>query len=256
MQPKLKTFAFSLVPVGILLLALVLAGRLLYPFEPDKRALIQAERDPRVTLSYFNEGPGAKAILWDINRMERRYLPFLGYLSKPDLTLPTLQTNRLGFRDAPLSPRQPGEMRILLLGGSVAWGIGASGNDKTVRGVLEGLLNKGGTSKYRVMSGAFWGYGARQEMTVLIEFLDTFDPDVVVSLTGHNDVMTMMYDEGGVLERPESKTLTEAVTTQLRPMDTFTALRKVGGSLGVWRLVVYAREQLNLGSAPAGNVPR
>ncbi len=187
--------------------------------------------------------------------MERRYLPFLGYLSKPELTLPTIQTNRLGFRDAAISPRHPGETRILLLGGSTAWGIGASGNEKTVRGELERLLNAGGTKEYRVMSGAFWGYGARQEMTVLIEFLDKFDPDIIVSLTGYNDVMTMMHDDGGVLQRPEARMLAEAVTAQLRPMDTLTALRKVGGSLGIWRLVVYFREMVDVGSKRAGNAP-
>ena len=242
MQSKLKTLAFSLVPATLLLLALEVAGRLLYPFDEDKRAMIKAERDPRVTLSYFDRGPGAKAIIWDVNRMERRYLPFLGFLSKPGLELPTLRTNQLGFRDEPLSPRQPGEVRVLLLGGSTSWGIGASSNEATVRGVLERRLNERGSAKYRVMSGAFLGYTARQEMTVLTEFLEDFDPDIVVSLTGYNDVRTMMDDSGGILERPEARMLAEAVTNQLRPMDTLTALRKVGGSLGVWRLVVYARE--------------
>ncbi len=169
--------------------------------------MIKAERDPRVTLSYFDRGPGAKAIIWDVNRMERRYLPFLGFLSKPGLELPTLRTNQLGFRDEPLSPRQPGEVRVLLLGGSTSWGIGASSNEATVRGALERRLNERGSAKYRVMSGAFLGYTARQEMTVLTEFLEDFDPDIVVSLTGYNDVRTMMDDSGGILERPEARML-------------------------------------------------
>jgi hypothetical protein len=65
----------------------------------------------------------------------------------------------------------------------------------------------------------------------------------VVSLTGYNDVMSIMHDTSGVLQRRESRTLEEAVNNQLRPMDTLTALRKVGGSLGIWRLVVYLRER-------------
>ena len=246
MRPKLKTLVFSLVPVTLLLIVLEIAGRLLYPFDEDKQAMMKAERDPRVTLSYFDAGPGAKAILWDVNRMERRYLAYLGFLSKPGLNLPTLRTNQLGFRDEPLAPRQPGEVRVLLLGGSASWGLGASSNDATVRGALERLLNERGGARYRVMSGAFLGYTSRQEMTVLTEFLDAFDPDIVVSLTGHNDVYTMMYDSGSILERPEARMLAEAVTNQLRPMDTLTALRKVGGTLGIWRLVVYARELANL----------
>jgi lysophospholipase L1-like esterase len=239
---RLKTVAFSLVPVAILLLVLEIAGRLLYPFDPDQRAMTITERDPRVRLPYFDAGPGAKAILWDVNRMERRYVAFLGFLGKPDTTLPTLRTNQLGFRDEPLAPRQPGEVRVLLLGGSTAWGLGASSNDATVRGALQRILNAGGGTNYRVMSGAFLGYTARQEMTVLTEFLDRYDPDVVVSLTGHNDVMTIMHDSGGVLQRWEARTLEEAVAGQIKPMDTLTALRKLGGSLGIWRLVVYLKE--------------
>ena len=246
---RLRTVIFSLVPVAVLLLILEIAGRLLYPFDEDKRALAKAERDPRAALSYFDQGPGATAIIWDVNRMERRYLAFLGFLGAPNTTLPTLRTNQLGFRDEPLAPRQAGEIRVLVLGGSTSWGLGASSNDATVRGALQTLLNGRAGATYRVMSGAFLGYNARQEMTVLTEFLDAFDPDVVVSLTGHNDVMTIMHDTGGVLQRWESRTLEEAVTNQLRPMDTLTALRKLGGSLGIWRLVVYLRE--NTPAAPA-----
>jgi lysophospholipase L1-like esterase len=243
---RLKTIVFSLIPVAVLLLVLEAAGRWLYPFDPDRRALQNARQDPRVTLSYFNNGPGAQAILWDVGRMERRYLSFLGFLGKPGTTLPTLGTNQLGFRDDPLAPRQPGEVRILVLGGSTSWGVGASSNDATVRGVMQRLLNARGGTRYRVMSGAFLGYTSRQEMTVLTGLRDEFDPDIVVSLTGFNDVSTMIDDTGGVLERPEAQMLADAVTHHLRPMDTLTAVRKVVGSLGVWRLVVYFKERTGL----------
>jgi lysophospholipase L1-like esterase len=241
-RSKLRTVAFSLIPVAFLLLILEIAGRLLYPFDEDKLAMVRARHDPRVTLSHFDRGPGAQTILWDVYRMERRYVAFLGFLGKPHTNLPTLRTNQLGFRDEPLSPRQPGEVRVLLLGGSTSWGVGASSNDATVRGVLQRLLSERGRAKYRVMSGAFLAYTSRQEMTVLTAFLDDFDPDIVVSFTGHNDVTTMSDDSGGVLERPEARTLADAVTNQLKPMDTLTALRKVGGSLGIWRLIVYVKE--------------
>ena len=239
---RLKIVVFSLIPVTLLLIVLEVAGRLLYPFDEDKRAMVMAERDPRSTLSFFDQEPGAQRIIWDFNRMPRRYVAFLGFLGQPDTRLPTLRTNQLGFRDEPLSPRRPGEVRVLVLGGSTSWGLGASSNDATVRGALRRQLNARGGASYRVMSGAFLGYLARQEMIVLTEFLETFDPDVIVSLTGHNDVMSIMHDTGGVLQRWESRTLEEAVTNQLKPMDTLTALRKVAGSLGIWRLVVYLRE--------------
>jgi lysophospholipase L1-like esterase len=253
-KPKLKVLAFSLIPVGLLLLVLEIAGRLLYPFDDDKLAMTRSRHDARVTLPHFNRGPGAQSILWDVIRMERRYVAFLGYLGKPNTNLPTLRTNQLGFRDEPLSPRQPGEIRVLVLGGSTSWGVGASSNDATVRGVLQRLLNERGGPRYRVMSGAFLAYTSRQEMTVLTSFLDDFDPDIVVTLTGHNDIATMMSDTGGVLQRPEARTLADAVTNQLKPMDTLTALRKVAGSLGIWRLVVYAKEFGNASPSQARDI--
>jgi hypothetical protein len=36
----------------------------------------------------------------------------------------------------------------------------------------------------------------------------------------------------------------EAVENNLKPMSTLKAIRKVGGTLGIWRLVVYFREQV------------
>jgi lysophospholipase L1-like esterase len=184
--------------------------------------------------------------------MDRRYLPFLGYLGKPNNAPPTLRTKELGFRDRAVLPRQPDEFRILVLGGSTAWGVGASSNEHTVSAALEKVLNKGGGKpKYRVMSGAFLGYIARQEMIVLTEFLRDFDPDLVVSLTGYNDLITVIHQVGGNLDRPESKKLGEAVEANLRPMETLPAIRKVVGSLGMWRLVVYFRE-LRAAANPTG----
>ena len=256
MASRARTVVFSLIPVAILLAILEIAGRILYPFDADGRAMVTARLDKKTSLPYFHgDAPGVdgRAIMWDVYRMDRRYLPFLGYLGKPGTTLPTLATNPLGFRDRPITPRQPDEFRILVLGGSVAWGVGASSNEHTVAAALERQLNKdGGKIRYRVMSGAFLAYTARQEMVVLTEFLREFDPDLIVSLTGYNDLITVIHEDGGILERPEEKKLGEAVETNLRPMGTMQALRKVAGSLGIWRLVVYFREMQQAANPPTG----
>lgn len=243
MTSRLRTVVFSLIPVTILLIGLEIAGRIVYPFDPDGRATVTANLDSRINLSYFSGNVDGRGIVWDVYRMERRYLPFLGYLGKPGTVLPTLNTNELGFRDRPITPRRPDEFRILILGGSTAWGMGASSNEHTVSAALERQLNKGsGKTQYRVMNGAYLSYIARQEMAVLTEFLRDFDPDVIVSLTGYNDLTTIVHHTGAILDRPEAQTLGEAVKAHLRPMDTLYAIRKVVGSLGIWRLVVYFRE--------------
>jgi len=131
-RSKSRTVVFSLVPLIFILVILEIAGRILYPFDPDGRAMVMARRDPRLNLSYFSQGTDAKAILFDMYRMDKRYLPFLGYLGAPNSRLPTISTNALGFRDRAIAPRQPKEFRVLLLGGSTAWGLGASSNDHTI----------------------------------------------------------------------------------------------------------------------------
>ncbi|MEX2223955.1 MAG: SGNH/GDSL hydrolase family protein [Candidatus Rokuibacteriota bacterium] len=244
---RTKIVVFSLAPLLVLLCVLEVTGRIVYPFDPDSRARIQTERDPRAKLSYLGSPQvSAESIIEDIYRFDHRYLPFLGWIGAPNTDLPTLKANELGFRDRPVEPRKPNELRILLLGGSTAWGFGASSTEATVAGVLERLLNDAtAKSSHRVMSGAFTGWSSRQERVVLLEFFGIFQPDLVIALTGYNDLVTMArFGAGKFLQRPESVELANAVEANLRPMDTFQAIRKVVGTLGVWRLVVYLRERL------------
>jgi hypothetical protein len=117
---RIKIIIFSLMPVMLLLLILEITGRVIYPFEPEERAVILAKRDPRISLSYLSINANATTILQDVHGMPSRYLPFLGWLGKPNTSLTTIQTNQLGFRDRNFEPRRPGEYRIVLLGGSTA----------------------------------------------------------------------------------------------------------------------------------------
>lgn len=248
---RTKVVVFSLVPLLALLLILEIVGRILYPFDPEGRAQVQTNRDPRLTLSYLGTPQvSAASIIHDLYRIDHRYLPFLGWIGQPNLDLPTMKTNELGFRDRPVEPPRPNERRILLLGGSTAWGLGASSTDATVAGALERLLNEGApTGPVRVMNGAFSGWNSRQERVTLMELFDVFRPHLVITLTGYNDLMSMAVDAeraGAFVQRPESADLAKAVEANLRPMGTWQALRKVGGSLGIWRLVVYAREHASV----------
>ena len=70
-----------------------------------------------------------KTIIYDIQCMKSRYLHFPGWISEPKATN-TL--NELGFRDKSLLPCKDRVYRFLILGGSTAWGLGATSADKTV----------------------------------------------------------------------------------------------------------------------------
>ncbi|QBQ55084.1 SGNH/GDSL hydrolase family protein [Nitrosococcus wardiae] len=245
---RARTITFSLFPVLLLLVILEITGRVIYPFDIDARAMIKAERDPRIRLSYLSRSGDGKSILFDVHRQPQRYIPFLGWIGAPNTDLPTISTNSLGFRDDPIEPRQTDERRVLILGGSTAWGLGASANEYTVTGVMESLLNQGTQAyNYRVMNGAYPGWQSRNELIALMEFYNRFDPDYVIVLTGYNDLFTLTHGNDGELHtRPESRMLANAVDESLKPMTTIRALRKVAGSLGIWRIVIHFREKMTL----------
>ena len=253
---KIKTIVFSLLPVLLILIILEITGRIIYPFDPDKRALIKAERDPHVQLSYVSRDGNGKTIYYDIHRKESRYLPFLGWIGEPNTSLSTIKTNELGFRDKPLLPRKDNEYRILILGGSTAWGMGASSNEKTVASTLESQLNSSSRNySYRVMNGAYPGWQSRQELIALMEFYAEFDPDLIIAVTGWNDmfVLTTGQDPDRQM-RTESRMLAKAVKESLQPMSTMYAVRKFAGSLGIRRLVIHFREKMRLASPPSSTV--
>lgn len=234
-----KTILFSLIPVAILLLILEITGRILYPFDPEKRAAILADRDLRNELSYFDAN-----IIREYHTAKKSYAPFLGWIGAPNTDLPSIRTDRLGFRNDVVEPRRRNEFRILIVGGSSAWGLGASSNATTPAGYLQQMLDDAGQdTRFRVMNGAYPAWESRQEMIVAIEFLEYFDPDMVLALTGFNDLTGFAKLGAGFLAlRTESRRLGKAVEDQIRPMNTLTALRKLAGSSGIWRLVVYAKE--------------
>jgi lysophospholipase L1-like esterase len=241
---KTRIVIFSLIPVIILLLILEITGRIIYPFDQAERARILAEKDPRRDIPTWENASG-QVILEDIFGMEKRYLSYLGFLGAPNSKKTTFEINENGFRDSAIKPRAPNEYRILILGGSAAWGWGASANRHTVSGTLQELLNEESSGvSYRVMNGAYLAWTSLQERITLMEFYARFDPDLVVSFTGFNDIISVQYGNSRELLRLEFKMVEEAVENNLKPMGTLKAIRKVGGTLGIWRLVVYFREQV------------
>lgn len=225
-----------------LLVILETLGRLLYPLNREARSKREAGRDQRLRLSYLGAGRGARTLLRDLYLMEKRYLPFLGWLGAPNTQLATIETNGQGFRDRTIEPRNEGEYRILITGGSFAWGLGASCNAMTVAGQLETMLNKREQRRrYRVMNGAFMNWSTRQEFVVVTELFDTFDPDLVISLSGYNDLVAL--SKGIEIDAlPEARMLANAVIDHLQPIGTLKALKKLAGTLGIWRIVVLLRE--------------
>lgn len=129
-----------------------------------------------------------------------RYVPWVGLLYPP-LTAEVrtgLGTDRHGFihngdasRD--LSVKAPGVYRIFITGGSPVAGLDDPA--RTIAGRLETLLNEraAGTGRtYQVVNAAMEGYLSSQELGLIAYYLRDYAPDLIVSISGFNDVFQVI----------------------------------------------------------------
>jgi lysophospholipase L1-like esterase len=95
---------------------------------------------------------------------------------------------RLSFRghEGLSSGKPPCVFRILLLGGSNAWGHGQPTNDTTFAGLLERSL-RARSWNAEVINAGFCGYRSFQSLLVLKQIGRLYRPDVVIFYGGRND---------------------------------------------------------------------
>jgi hypothetical protein len=91
--------------------------------------------------------------------------------------------NEWGLRGGKVDLIRPsGTVRVLVLGGTTAFGEGLPA-EKTVAGQLDALLNgRSGRREYEVLNGGGWGYSPSEQWSFYEEELLQLKPDVVVWL--------------------------------------------------------------------------
>ncbi len=119
-------------------------------------------------------------------------------LMKPNATVKAwgkeLSTNELGFRDAAVPPKQPGELRIVVLGDSFTVAAGVDRRDMWT-GLVQQHLRKG-FPQARVVNLAVGGYNVVQYRMVLEEVGLRLAPDLLlVALFPDNDFSMATYEE-------------------------------------------------------------
>jgi lysophospholipase L1-like esterase len=121
-----------------------------------------------------------------------------GYRLRPYYKHDGSEHNAQGFRRSKSVTRkkQDGMYRIILMGGSTAYGMSASGvfgtypisNNETIDCYLELFLNKvWGQQLFEVINAAVPGYWTHQHLIYLNQELLAYGPDMVIFLDGHND---------------------------------------------------------------------
>jgi lysophospholipase L1-like esterase len=144
---------------------------------------------------YFSKLKGY-ASLETIRRYE--YDAHRGYRLRPHYKHNGTEHNAQGFRRSKSVPQQKpdGTYRIILMGGSTAYGMSASGvfgaypisNNETIDYYLESFLNKvWGQRVFEVINAAVPGYRTHQHLIYLNQELLAYAPNMVIFLDGHND---------------------------------------------------------------------
>lgn len=154
----------------------------LFPRE-QRAAVAGAYDDPADALSRFD------AILWT---PDYAAAPFLGFVPAPG-PQPGATINALSMRGAalPAMPKPVGRLRVFVTGGSVAFGSGAPDDDRTIGAFLEAALNRpagAGGRRFEVFTLAAPGWTSTHERIAIENRLTEFAPDLVVSLSGINDL--------------------------------------------------------------------
>jgi hypothetical protein len=135
-----------------------------------------------------------------------------------------MKFNNLGFaqdRDFSFPPndafvkefgKKPQERLVLITGGSVVHGVGATANDKTIAGELQRALNeRQSRHRYRVLNLGMGSWIAYQEFAGLSLFGQPLRPDWIVAMDGHNDgvvVCSQGNGPGNPMEWPKMLYLT------------------------------------------------
>ncbi|MEW5728889.1 MAG: hypothetical protein AB1918_13765 [Pseudomonadota bacterium] len=122
-----------------------------------------------------------------------RYVPAGFRVFNTANPVPQVVNNRLGFRTVELdAPVDEEAFRVVVMGGSAAWGFGASCNATTIAGALERLLNDGPLPEGRrhavVYNLAQVNQTQTQDLILAIQYLPRLRPHVVVHYNGWNEL--------------------------------------------------------------------
>ena len=113
--------------------------------------------------------------------------PFCGWRGFPNQNLDTIITNRYGLRSPDFDFNQNKKKICILLGGSLAWGYGATKNENTPAFLIKEYLNKLGQD-FEIVCLAQNSHNSFDELRSFISYVDELKPKLVITLSGVNDI--------------------------------------------------------------------
>lgn len=207
MSAKAKIIVFSMIPVLVILGAGSLGfllGRqsLIIPLANEIHTvmgattlgkLLDSDEKKEVAAAYL-EGHSSIAEMdemsWAIFNVPT---PFVGNGPMPGKHgNATINTMQFRVTAETVIPKPVGTFRIILTGGSTAFGSGAPAQNRTIGGYLEKLLTEAPTrdaiDRYEVVTAANPAWATTHERILIENRLSELEPDLVISFSGNNDV--------------------------------------------------------------------
>ena len=167
----------------------------------------------------------------------QEYDPYLVISGIPDYANDSSATgefrsNSMGFRSPEIGEKRA--FRVVVAGGSVVWGTGASSNEATFPGLMRKVLKQEYGQDVEVINAGMGAYFSFAELTLVTHRLVYLDPDLVIFFNGYNDVFfsSQIRDEDFVYNQVQTyyelKSFLLLSTDAGRKQDLFTiAKRKI-----------------------------
>ena len=91
-----------------------------------------------------------------------------------------IETNSLGFRDRELQPREPDELRVMVIGDSITWGDYLQSDETYVEQLQFRLQEELPSRTVEVVNAGVGDIGIKEEVDILRETIDDVKPSIVV----------------------------------------------------------------------------
>ena len=126
---------------------------------------------------------------------------------RPDQHSQTVNVNSLGFRGPEFIREKPETtFRIFLVGGSTAFGAGATSDDFTIAGFLQKQFDDVKlTKKIQVVNAGISSATSFEETYYIKHMLVQLNPDLIVIYDGFNDAQYRVLSDPIILEEEEGK---------------------------------------------------
>lgn len=118
-------------------------------------------------------------------------------LEPPDQHFPTLNINSYGFRGPEISKEKPNDLyRIFVVGGSTAFGYGATSDETTIPGFLQKNFDEYGLDFHvEVINAGTEAAYSTEEAYYIKNILLQFKPNLIITYSGWNDASDVSVRE-------------------------------------------------------------